>query len=70
MRVALQDVLRAQPCGPGIVPCGAVTLEPTSVTFCPKVPNRQSDQPAAAALAASVAAYEPELMDRVFTNCS
>lgn len=29
-----------------------------------------SDQPAAAAFAASVAAYEPELIERVFTNIS
>lgn len=70
MRVAPQNVLRAQACGPEIAPCGAVALEPTPVTICPKAPNRQSDQPAAAALAASVAAYEPELVDRVFTNCS
>lgn len=32
--------------------------------------DRQPDQPAAAALIASVAAYEPELVDSVFTNAS
>ena len=66
----LLDALRGQRCGPEILPCSAVTMEHTSVTICPTAPNRQSDQPAAAAFAASVTAYEPELMDRVFTNCS
>lgn len=70
MCVALRDALRPQLCGPEIVPCGAVMLESTSMTICSKAPDRQSDQPAAAALAASVAAYEPELVDRVFTNIS
>jgi hypothetical protein len=32
--------------------------------------GRSRDQPAAAALAASVAAYEPELTESVFTNIS
>ena len=66
----LLDVLRGQPCGPEIVPCWAVTMEHTSVTICPTAPNRQSDQPAAAALAASVRPYVAPLIDRVFTNCS
>lgn len=36
----------------------------------PQARTADTNQPAAAALAASVAAYEPELVDRVLTNAS
>lgn len=48
-----------------------ITVELTSVAASvPRVYDCQRGQPAAAALAASVAAYEPELVAKVLTNIS
>lgn len=70
MHVAFGAAAWGRPCGPEVSPRRAVTWEPTSMTICPKPRTADTTQPAAAALAASVAAYEPELVDRVFTNAS
>ncbi len=68
--MSLRQLRGGHTCDPEISFCWAVTLGPTSVTICPKPRTADANQSAAAALAASVAAYEPELVDRVLTNCS
>jgi hypothetical protein len=50
--------------------CWDVAAEATSEPVRPKPQAARPTQPAAAALAASVAAYEPELVVSVFTNIS
>lgn len=56
---------------PEITACWEVGVELTFLAdLSPNLRPVGSPQPAAAALAASVAAYEPELVDKVFTNIS
>jgi hypothetical protein len=54
----------------GITGCWDVATEATSEPVRPQPQAARPAQPAAAALAASVAAYEPELVASVFTNIS
>lgn len=60
-----------RPSNPEITAWWDVAVELTSAAARPENSMCQTVvQPAAAALAASVAAYEPELVDKVLTNIS